>query len=129
MYRGRLFFGVMLLGVVSLLGGCAESPPSEGPDVVDEEADLLGRIADVQPSQEAGTPGHILVDSPGDKTADKYVVAVTEETLILRQEGESQRQVSFEALEAGQQVQLWFTGPVMESYPAQARARQIVITD
>jgi len=37
--------------------------------------------------------------------------------------------VSFEALEAGQQVQLWFTGPVMESYPAQARARQIVITD
>jgi len=119
----------MVLGVISLLPGCAETPPSEGPQGTDEEADLLGRIADVQPSQEAGTPGHILVDSPGDKTADKYVVAVPEEALILQQEGEDQRQMSFEALEAGQQVQLWFTGPVMESYPAQARARQIVITD
>ena len=129
MYRGRLYLGIMVLGVVSLLAGCAETPAAEGPQGTDEEADLLGRIADVQPAQETGTPGHILVESPGDRTADKYMVAVTEETLILQQEGENQRQVSFEALEAGQQVQLWFTGPVMESYPAQARARQIVITD
>jgi hypothetical protein len=117
------------LGVVSLVAGCAEGPSSEGPDVADGPPDLIGEVADVQPSKEGGTPGHILVDSPGDRTADKYMVSVTEETLILQQEGEDQRQVSFEALEAGQQVQLWFTGPVMESYPAQARAMQIVIMD
>jgi len=127
--RRRLYLGIMVLSIVALLAGCAESPAAEGPDAVDGEPDLIGKVTDVQPSQEAGRPGHILVESPGDKTADKYVVAVMEETLILQQEEENQRQVSFEALEAGQQVQLWFTGPVMESYPAQARARQIVIMD
>jgi hypothetical protein len=129
LYRGYVCVGLMVLGVVAVLAGCAETQPVEGPDVVGGEPNLIGKVADVQPSQEAGTPGHVLVDSPGDRTADKYMVSVTEETLILQQEGEDQRQTSFEALEAGQQVQLWFTGPVMESYPAQARAMQIVISD
>ncbi len=129
MHTGYLHLGLVVLSAIALFGGCAEGPDSEGPDAVDEEPDLIGKIADVQPSQEAGTAGHILVEAPGDRTADKYMVSVTEETLILQQEGKGQRQVSFEALEAGQRVELWFTGPVMESYPAQARARQIVITD
>ena len=54
----------------------------------------------------------------------KARVRITEATQVLR-EGEGI--VGVTKLGVGQQVTVWFTGPVMESYPLQATAGVIVI--
>jgi len=55
------------------------------------------------------------------------MVTIKDETLIFEQDGENHRQVTFEALETKQRVQVWFSGPVLESYPMQGTAQQVVI--
>ncbi|MFC2063057.1 DUF3221 domain-containing protein, partial [Chloroflexota bacterium] len=50
-----------------------------------------------------------------------------DETLIFDQIGEKRIQVNFSALETNQQVQIWFSGPIMESFPMQGTAQQVVI--
>lgn len=54
------------------------------------------------------------------------VFSVTNKTEITRENGEK---VEFDALEKGQQVKVWHTGEVMESYPGQAEARKIVVLE
>ena len=56
--------------------------------------------------------------------SDKALVKITDGTQVLRQ-GEGA--VGATELRVGQQVKVWFTGPVMESYPTQATAGVIVI--
>jgi len=54
---------------------------------------------------------------------------VSLETLIFQQDGENRRQIAFEALKTQQKVEVWFTGPIMESFPMQGTAQQVVITE
>lgn len=56
--------------------------------------------------------------------SDKARVRITDGTHVLRR-GEGV--VGATELRVGQQVKVWFTGPVMESYPLQATAGAIVI--
>jgi hypothetical protein len=58
---------------------------------------------------------------------DKHMVTAKDETLILEEDGGERRPATFEALAVGQQVQVWFSGPIRESYPMQVDAQQIVI--
>ncbi len=58
---------------------------------------------------------------------DKAVVRVESDTRILRQVGNATQELTFDDLRVGQTVEAWFTGPVAESYPVQAKASQIVI--
>ena len=44
-----------------------------------------------------------------------------------RRREQERRPATFEALQVGQKVEAWFTGPVAESYPVQAVASDIVI--
>jgi len=55
------------------------------------------------------------------------MVTIKDETLIFEQDGENRRKVAFEALETKQAIQIWFSGPIMESFPMQATAQQVVI--
>ena len=52
---------------------------------------------------------------------------VESDTRILLQAGNAMMEVTFGDLMVGQTVEAWFTGPVAESYPVQAKASQIVI--
>lgn len=81
------------------------------------EADFTGFITDIHPVGKEDTLGQILVESHADKLVDKYMVAINEETLIFKQDGENRRKVAFAALETQQRVEVWFTGPIMESFP------------
>jgi hypothetical protein len=54
----------------------------------------------------------------------KAFVRTTNDTQVLRR-GEGG--LGTAELQVGQQVKVWFTGPVMESYPLQATASVIVI--
>ena len=118
-------FGLLglLIGLVVVAVDCA-SPPK----ALETEADFTGFITEIHLIGEKGTLGQILVESHADKLVDKYMVTITDETLIFKQDGENRRQVAFETLEATQQVQIWFSGPILESFPKQGTAEQVVIT-
>ena len=67
--------------------------------------------------------------SSAENYTDKYYLTIVDSTQIFEQNGEELYQVEFKALGAGQQVQIWFSGPVMESLPMHVTAKQMVITD
>ncbi len=117
-------FGLLglLLGLMVAAVGC-----SSVPEALETEADLTGFITEIHSTAEEGMLGQILVESHADKLVDEYVVTIKDETLIFKQEGENRRQVAFETLETTQQMQIWFSGPILESFPVQGTAQQIVV--
>jgi len=102
---------------------------NSAPEPLQTEADFTGWVTEIHPIGNKGTLGQILVESHADKTVDKYMVTIKEETLIFQQDGENRRQIAFEALKTKQKVEVWFTGPIMESFPMQGTAQQVVITE
>ena len=108
---------VILLSVC----GCSTADTHAG-------SDLVGWIDSVQQPQ-GETPGMILVNSPDNKTSDKFMVTVTAKTIIRKQVDGKQQTAVFDIFSAGQKVEIWFSGPVMESYPAQVSADKIVVTE
>lgn len=112
----------LLIGLMVVAADCASAPKA-----LQTESDFTGWVIEIHPIGKGGTLGQILVESHADKLVDKYMVTITDETLIFKQDGENRRHVTFKALEATQQVQIWFSGPILESFPAQATAQQIVI--
>jgi hypothetical protein len=59
----------------------------------------------------------------------KGAFTVTEETEILRQQGDELLTAKFEELWVGQQVTATYVGPVAESYPSQGTAGSIIILE
>lgn len=122
---------ITLLGLLGLLMAlmviavdCASAP-----EALETEAGFTGFITEIHPIEKKDTLGRILVESQADKFVDKYMVTIKDETLIFKQEGEKRSQVAFGALETKQQVQIWFSGPIMESFPMQGTAQQVVIIE
>ena len=118
----KLFFGItVLIGAAFLFSGCSAT-------TTDKEPDLIGWIDNVQQVQ-GKSQGQLLVNSPDNKTSDKFIVTVTDKTVIRKQVSGEQQKVGFDSLNTGQKVEVWFSGPVMESYPAQVSADTIVIRE
>jgi hypothetical protein len=118
----------LLIGLISLLLGCGPSGTTPGAG-----ADIRGSITDIQQadaqSREEGIIGSVLIEGviEEDTEFDKASVTITDKTRVLEQKGEDRLSVTFESLKIGQRVEARFTGPVMESYPVQATASEIVI--
>ena len=111
-----LLFGIAILASsVFLLAGCSNAGSEREPD-------LVGWIDNIMQNQ-------ILVNSPDNNTSDKFVVTVTDQTAIYKQADGEKRNAGFDSFNVGQKVDVWFAGPVMESYPAQVSAEKIVITE
>ncbi len=76
-----------------------------------------GRVAtatvEVNPLEESGSP--------------KARVAITTATRIFIEDGGVQQPASFDELRLLRLVDVWFDGPVAESYPVQATASRIVV--
>jgi len=119
---------VSLIGLISLLLGCAPSgaTPSTGADIRGTITDILQ--ADAQ-SREEGIIGSVLIEGviEEDTQFDKASVTITDKTRIFEQKGQERLPMTFESLKIGQRVQARFTGGVLESYPVQATASEIVI--
>lgn len=73
--------------------------------------------------------GTVLIEEvPSDSSGSaKFSVTIKQGTRIFTRLGESVRKTDFAALRTGQVVEAWFSGPVMESYPARATAEAIVV--
>ncbi len=119
---------VGLLGLLTVLVVVAVDCTSS-PQALDTEPYFTGWVTEIHPIGEKGNLGQILVEAQSDKLVDKYMVTIKNETLIFKQDGEERRQVTFEALETTQQVQIWFSGPILESFPMQGTAQQVVIIE
>jgi hypothetical protein len=122
---------IRLVGLVGLLIGLmvlsVDCTPATKP--IETEADFIGFITEIHPGQEGDIPGRISVESHADKIVTKYTITIKDETLIFQQDGDNLRNVTFAALETKQWVEIWFSGPVMESWPMQAIAQQVVIIE
>ena len=118
--KNFILFAALLMVAALMLSSCSN---------VQTEPDLTGKINSIQQIPKDEKHRMILVDSPGNQTSDKYVLTVTTETLIQRQVGKAVEPASFGNLQAGQLINVWLTGPVRDSYPAQADAKKIVIVE
>ena len=127
-YSVKLIKRVVMVGVLmvvttlSLL--CAPTPtPLETP------ADLLGFVTEISPIGVGGIIGQISVESHADKIVSKFVITIDDGTLVFRQHDNNLHPAGFEALESKQWLKVWFAGPVVESFPVQGTAGQIVLVE
>jgi hypothetical protein len=99
-----------------------------------EKVSIRGSLASAGGSSEedkkAGLLGTLLVEGKKDKDTeyDKATVKVTKATKIYKEVGGELREASFDDLKGGVKVEIWFRGPVAESFPVMATAGKIVIT-
>lgn len=91
---------------------------------VTPEADFTGWVTAVETVGRNGVFGIVHAESQVEKVVDKYAITVTEGTAIVGLDGGV---VGFDALRETQQVLVWFSGPVKESFPMQVDAGRIVI--
>jgi predicted secreted protein len=104
-------------------------PKDDDEDPVNPKApDIRGTITEIRQASEGRAPS-VLVESGEARgnAIDKAWVSISRETKLLETSGEDFVAVSLTSLAIGQSVEVIFEGPVMESYPVQARARQFVI--
>ena len=108
------------------LGGHIEP----GPPLPIHKIDIRGSISTIREASEdhknRGVFASVLIEGALelDTLVDRAVVTITRDTRIQNQDGQS---LGIEALQTGIRVQALFSGPVMESYPVQATASEIVI--
>jgi hypothetical protein len=126
MMKYRRLFGLvaLLIGLAVVSADCAQATKP-----IETEPDFIGFITEIQPGQEEGIRGRISAESHADKIVTRYIITIEEETLIFQEDGGNLREVGFAALETKQWVEIWFSGPVLESWPLQATARQVVIIE
>ncbi|PKQ19619.1 MAG: hypothetical protein CVT66_09235 [Actinobacteria bacterium HGW-Actinobacteria-6] len=121
--RVQRFFMALTAALIALLtlAACSPAPPKEA-------ASISGVITTVTPGY--GTLGSILVEGPAGSTSayDKASVSITASTTLLRKTTDGYEGTSFADLDVGMSVDVWFTGPVAESYPVQATASALVVT-
>jgi beta-N-acetylhexosaminidase len=116
----RLVTALLLAGALAALAaGCGSPLPNEEPSI-------RGTVVSVLP---AGDFGSIAVEASGSVASDydKAVVRITQDTALLTETERGAQEAPFSALRAGTRVEVWFEGPVAESYPVQATAGTVLI--
>lgn len=123
----RRLLQLCVLGLVLLASGCGtaggqSAAPNTG-------ADIRGKITQVHQSTSGDIIGALLVEGAiePDTHYDKASITITNQTVLLEQQGQTRRPVTFADFQVGQRVQAQFAGPVAESYPVQGRAREVII--
>jgi hypothetical protein len=110
---------LLLLGLACAAPGSRSSAPETRDVVTTEAPSIRGTITWV------GSDQILIEEEPLDSSGSaKASVRLTGSTRVLRGSGEAVRRRD---LRVGQQVSAWFEGPVMESYPIQARASAVRI--
>ncbi|MDO8964119.1 MAG: DUF3221 domain-containing protein [Coriobacteriia bacterium] len=110
-----LLLALMVVGVL-VLSACGPSTPGGPPSITG-----VVRQMNVTP-----TGASLLITGAGD--IDKASVTVGSDTRILRTKDGRMITVPLSELQAGMNVEVWFEGPVAESYPVQAHAGTVNIT-
>jgi len=102
----------VLLAMAVAIPGCAGGPPSEEPGI-------SGSVTTVQA---AGDSVVMLVEAPSGSSypvGDKASVTIGPKTRAVDETG---AKIDAASITAGTRVDVWFEGPVAESYPVQGTA-------
>jgi hypothetical protein len=112
----------LLTSLIALSMGCA---PTAQP--LRREQDVSGFITEIHANGRGGVAGQVSVESHADKLVTRYVIRVTNETLIFRHDDDDLRRARFSALANKQTVAVWWAGPTTGTFPVLGTAAQIVI--
>jgi len=98
----------------------------------DEKADMNGEIIGICPVNHhdaSNSCNSILVEGmiTGDNQSQNLSLRVTNESVILRKQGDKRNKANYDDLKPGQKVAIMFTGPFVASYPPQTTAKEIII--
>jgi hypothetical protein len=98
----------------------------------DEKVDMTAKIVGVcpaNPQNANSTCNSILVEGlyAGSSQNQNLSVKITNETVILRKQGDQRQNASYDDFKPGKKVNIQFVGPFIQSYPPQTTAKQIVI--
>jgi hypothetical protein len=96
------------------------------------KADIRGKIINIDKNTEdRNIIGSILVEGnlERDTKYDKASVTITRQTHIFEYSNKKHIKADFESFKIGQKVQVLFTGQVLESYPVQVKAIEVVILE
>jgi len=116
--------------VALLLAGFAFADDMTEPETkAPPKADVRGTVKKLTVFRGQGSVGGILVEGSKEKdtTNDKASVTVTTATKIYRWVNGKKKDAKFTDIKEGSTVQCVFTGPVLESYPVQAKAGEVLI--
>ena len=121
---------VMLLGAILIITflfimGCGLSN-------IGTKADIRGNITNISKNTEdKNIIGSILIEGnlERDTKYDKASVTITRQTRIFEYKNKKHVKADFESFKIGQKVQALFTSQVLESYPVQVKAIEVVILE
>ena len=122
-----LLGGLLLLACRPFAGDTDDTGDDDGAERPRDMHGQITAVASLEGGQGApGVLGTILVEGPreGNPISDKARVAVLTRTSIVSGSGASG---TFADLSVGSAVEVWFDGPILESYPVQADAGRIVV--
>ncbi len=126
MMKIKLTVPVLLIIAATLFTAlsCQGGPPEL------EQPDIRGAVEGFSDSMsDSVISGFILIEGvlEEDTKYDRALVTVTNRTDIYQYNGERLIKAQYEEIEYGSVIEVWFTGPVAESYPVQAEAETVVI--
>lgn len=118
----------LLLGIALLAVACGEQ--AQQPSAPAGEPSITGVVAAARPAAGEDAVGWFFIEQ-GRGDHDKAAVTVTGDTAWYRRSGDGYATVTPPAPAAlnGMTVAVQFTGPVAESYPVQATAGWVVLTE
>ena len=102
----------------------SDEPPADRPQPPDRDPDIAGPVSAVR-SPGDGRDGAVRIDE-GSGAFDAAQAAVDGDTDVLRRTAGGYERTGLGDLHAGERAEVWFEGPVAESYPVQARAGAVV---
>ncbi len=92
--------------------------------------DMDGKIIGICQNDNS-TPDSVLVDGvPSGSSEDQNIsIKITKNTVILHKQGNNFVNASYNDLVPGQAIGIKFAGPLLQTYPPQTNASQIIILD
>lgn len=102
------------------------------PTLPDRDPDIRGSVTSLERYTDGDVLGRILVEGPiaPDTGYDAASVSITDDTAVLHDVPDaSPEPLAFEDLEEGMPVEVWFEGPVAESYPVQTTAGTVLVIE
>jgi hypothetical protein len=96
------------------------------------KGDIRGNITNItKNTEDKNIIGSILMEGnlERDTKYDKASVTITRQTHIFEYNNKKFIKADFESFKIGQKVQALFTGQVLESYPVQVKAIEVVILE
>ncbi|HZG84336.1 Gmad2 immunoglobulin-like domain-containing protein [Paenibacillus sp.] len=106
-------------------GGTAAEPPADNPAAEPEPSEAKALDRGYVVKKEAGRwLVTAYVEQDAGPRIDAFSFEVNGETALQTEDGQS---LGEDDIQVGDQIEVWHTGPIQESYPAQAVASKIVV--